>query len=63
MNLKQNKPKNTRIQKGQKKQEKRDYLQDLYGTPELTTTEYNQKLQGYLNGILNEKNRLNEVTQ
>ena len=62
MNLKQNKPKNTRIQKGQKKQGKRDYLQDLYGTPELTTTEYNQKLQRYKNGILNEKSRLNKVT-
>ena len=47
MNLKQNKPKNTRIQKGQKNRRKRDYLQDLYGTPELTTTEYNQKLQRY----------------
>jgi len=23
------------------RKEKRDYLQDLYGTPELTTTEYN----------------------
>ena len=45
MNLKQNKPKNTRIQKGQKNRKKRDYLQDLYSTPELTTTEYNQKLQ------------------
>ena len=38
MNLKQNKPK---IQ--QKIEErKRDYIQDLYGTPELITTEYNQ---------------------
>jgi len=24
----------------EKRKEKRDYLQDLYGTPELTTTEY-----------------------
>ena len=47
MNLKQNKPKNTRIQKGQKNRRKRDYLQDLYGTPELTKTEYDQKLQRY----------------
>ena len=39
-----------------------DYLQDLYGTSELTTTEYNQKLQRYKNGILNEKSRLNKVT-
>ena len=40
----------------------RDYLQDLCGTPELTTTEHNQKLQRYKNEILNEKNRPNEVT-
>ena len=34
---------NTKIQKGQKIEERKgDYLQDLYGTPELTTTEYNQ---------------------
>ena len=38
MNLKQNKPK---IQQKIEERE-RDYLQDLYGTPELTTTEYNQ---------------------
>ena len=47
MNLKQNKPKNTRTQKGPKNRRKRDYLQDLYSTPELTMTEYKQKLQRY----------------
>ena len=40
----------------------RDYLQHLYVTPELATNEYKQKLQRFKNGILNEKNRLNEVT-
>ena len=40
----------------------RDYLQDLYGTPKLTTTEYNQnyntiKTARILNGILNKKRK------
>ena len=47
MNLKQNKPKKYENTKRAKNRRKRDYLQDLHGTPELTTTEYNQKLQRY----------------
>jgi len=42
MNLNLNKLKIQQYEKQQKSRKvKRDYLQDLYGTPELTMTEYN----------------------
>ena len=62
LNLKENqKYDNT---KNSKKQEgKRDYLQDLYGTPELSTTEFQvNKYYAFKTEFLTKEYTLNKVT-